>query len=169
MKNFILNLLVLLSLFSCSDKKKEEVKSTELRPYKIGDRYGFYGFVNGKEIRIEPDFHYAEDFSEDRAVVGYGGKYGYIDEKGILIIPITFDLAYKFSEGIAKVKKGNKYGYINKEGKLIIDFIYDDAKDFKNGKALVRIGTNLFYIYPDGSKVIISNTNQTFKYNPKNF
>lgn len=166
LKYFIF-MVVFLS-YGCG-KHKDEFKQMGLRPYKINDRYGFYGYVDGKEVRIEPDFHYAEDFKEGRAVVGYNEKYGYVDEKGKIVIPLIFDLAYSFSESIAKVKMRNKYGYINKDGKIIIDFIYDDAKDFKNGKAFVRIGTNSFYIFPDGSIANISNTNQTFRYNPRNF
>ncbi|MGC8764990.1 MAG: WG repeat-containing protein [Brevinematia bacterium] len=160
--------IILILFFSCQ-RQKEEVKQSGLRPYKINERYGFYGYIDGKEIRIEPDYHYAEEFSEGRAVVGYNGKYGYVNEKGALVIPMMFDLAYRFSEGIAKVKKGDKYGYIDMDGKVIIDFIYDDAKDFKNGRAFVRKGTNQFYIFPDGSPVCISNTNQTFRRNLRNF
>lgn len=164
----IVSFLIILLVFSCG-KQKEIEKKEGINLYKINDRYGFYGFVNGKEVRIEPDYEYAEEFKEGLALVSYNKKYGFINERGELAIPMIFDLAHSFSEGYAKVKVGEKYGYINREGRLVIDLIYDDAKDFKNGKALVRIGKESFYIYPDGKRVIMSNTNEVFKPNIKNF
>ena len=52
------------------------------------------------------------------AVVGKNGKYGYINESGRLVIPMTFKKAYPFAEnGLAFVVCENGLGgYINKEG-----------------------------------------------------
>lgn len=45
-----------------------------------------YGYINKKgEIIIEPKYDYAEEFSEDLAIVGTEGNLGYINKKGKLL------------------------------------------------------------------------------------
>lgn len=48
-----------------------------------------------------------------------GGKCGYIDKTGKIIINPQFDMAMSFSEGLAIVRIGDKYGYIDKTGKYV--------------------------------------------------
>lgn len=40
------------------------------------------------------------------------GKWGYIDTRGNIIIPLQFEEADQFSEGMAAVKVAGKWGYI---------------------------------------------------------
>ena len=51
--------------------------------------------------------------------VQVGGKWGYINQNGKIIIPCQFDDAYSFYGSVALVKKDNKWGVINSKGKLI--------------------------------------------------
>uniref|UniRef100_A0A7C4CB44 WG repeat-containing protein n=1 Tax=candidate division WOR-3 bacterium TaxID=2052148 RepID=A0A7C4CB44_UNCW3 len=51
-----------------------------------------------------------------------GGKWGYIDKSGSLVVNPQFDWAADFSEGLARVGIGVwplKYGYIDKNGKFV--------------------------------------------------
>src|SRR5579862_394911 len=48
------------------------------------------------------------------------GKWGYIDEKGKIVIEPTFESAANFTEGLAAVKANGKYGYIDRTGKFVI-------------------------------------------------
>lgn len=55
------------------------------------------------------------------AAVGLGGKLGYIDRTGKLVVPPQFDEAQKFSGGRARVriiKEG--YGYISTTGERLV-------------------------------------------------
>ena len=46
-----------------------------------------------------------------------GDKWGYIDKKGKIVIPIQYDDAWPFSDnGLARVKVNGKWGYIDKKG-----------------------------------------------------
>ena len=53
------------------------------------------------------------------------GKYGYINERGEMVIPCQYDSAGNFSSnGLARVKIDGKYGYINEKGEVVIPAEY---------------------------------------------
>ena len=59
------------------------------------------------------------------------GKYGYIDEKGKLVIPCKWRDARYFSEGLARVKNDNeRWGFIDKTGGVVIEFRWEQTGDF---------------------------------------
>ena len=67
----------------------------------------------------------------DYLPVKVGDKYGYIDQKGEIVIEPQFNWADRFSEGLALVRMeddnlgyNGKYGYINPEGKIVIEPAY---------------------------------------------
>jgi len=91
-----------------------------------------------------------------------GGKVGYIDRTGKLVLPARFDptcdpqvdavtmatpdpyvdwrirWARDFHEGRCAVRLGDKMGYIDTRGRLVSDELFDSAEDFCDG--LARIG-----------------------------
>lgn len=85
-----------------------------------------------------------------------GGKWGFVDKNGSIIINPTFDYAYNFSEGIAAVKIGGKYGFINTTGVLIVPCEYDDVESsFEDGEGkLVRGG--IIFVFDKSGKLIES-------------
>jgi len=56
--------------------------------------------------------------------VRVGGKNGYIDKTGKILIKPQFDYAWPFFEGLAVVKIGDRLGYIDKTG----EFIWEPAE-----------------------------------------
>jgi len=48
-----------------------------------------------------------------------GGRWGFIDKSGKIVINPQFDEAMAFTDGLARVKVGHKTGYINASGKYI--------------------------------------------------
>jgi len=99
-----------------------------------------------------------------RWIVTVGGKRGYIDRTGKVVIKPQWDTAYKFSEGLATVCVGNcdqehlqgyrltkdftvepveqtfKFGYIDEDGKMVINPMFEEAGDFSEGLAAVCQG-----------------------------
>ena len=77
----------------------------------------------------------------ERMSVDWDGPFGYINQKGEVVIPLKWDDAYDFSEDYAWVAQGkNSYGCINKDGQTIIPFEYEK-------------GYNLSHYYQQGGYV----------------
>jgi hypothetical protein len=76
--------------------------------------------------------------------------YGFINTKGQLNIPCTYDWAYDFSDDIAGVKKDGHYYYINKKGVKIIAQHFEKITPFYNGKAMITIKGKTFLIDTQG-------------------
>jgi len=66
-----------------------------------------------------------------------GGKWGYIDGYGKVIIPLEYEEVRNFSEGLAAVRKDGKWGYINLKNEVVIpiEFTNRGVGSFKNGGA----------------------------------
>ena len=65
-----------------------------------------------------------------------GGRWGFVNPFGQIIIEPQYDLAYGFSEGFAAVKSCGKWGFINKEGINIVPCIYEYFEaSYCNGRA----------------------------------
>lgn len=116
------------------------------------DRYGDYFF--GKEPK-----QWRSKYSEGmRRVKGPNGKYGFVDENGVLIINHVFSEAQDFSEGLAAVNIGiGQRGYINKNGTIVIRGKYLETKSFSEGFAAVRLsnyGLRWGYIDRNGEMIL---------------
>lgn len=82
------------------------------------------------------------------------GLYGFIDETGRVIIPITYADAGDPSEGLIRVKNGDKWGFLNYRGQVVVPFKYDCADDFSEGLARVVAGKKYGYINKAGMLAI---------------
>ena len=81
---------------------------------------------------------FINNWSDDAIfAVKKGGKWGYIDGYGKVIIPLEYEEVGDFSEGLAAVRKDNKWGYINPKNEVVIpiEFTNREVSYFKNGVA----------------------------------
>ena len=76
------------------------------------------------------------------APVKIGDKWGYINQRGEVVINSQFDYAMNFSEGLAAVKIGRKWGYAHQGGGVAIKPRFSEAESFSNGWAKARIDTS---------------------------
>lgn len=129
-----------------------------------------YYDLNGKQI-IPPSEICAgpvlgiEGFQEGLARIERKGKYGFIDKKGKLIIPVNFEQVGFFSNGLAPFRKKKKWGYINKSGKVIIEPIYDAASPFVDGKAKVKKDGLFGIISKEGKLILNAQYNEIIEFN----
>ena len=83
------------------------------------------------------------------------GQWGFINEKGEVVIPLTFRSVTSFSEGLAGVD--NRF-YIDKTGKVVFTLAkhYDEILPFAGGVALVARNKQYGYIDRSGKEVVPS-------------
>ncbi len=78
-------------------------------------------------------------FHEGFARVEKGGKYGFINGKGNLVIPMMpyEEVDMNFHDGRCRVKQNGKYGYIDTTGRLVIICKFTYAMPFSCERAVV--------------------------------
>jgi len=134
-----------------------------------GNMWGYQNESTG-EIVIPCQFYKAGKFSEHiprwakveknttpdevKATI----KKGFINENGIVVVPLKYDEIYEFSKYFkdwAMVRVDDKYGFIDINGKEVIPVIYSNSEfKFYEGLAVVRIGNLYGYIDKNGKEVI---------------
>lgn len=82
-------------------------------------------------------------------------KCGFLNAKGDVVIPSTFDFAHYFTEGLSGVKLKEKWGFINKTGQIVIPLKYDYVLPFRNGFAKVKL-KGRFYIIDKKGKIVLN-------------
>lgn len=139
-----------------TDQLKDIMNSNLIVIRSYSGKYGYQN-KNGETV-IKPMYDLAENFSEGLAAVNIGyetgdtgeidgngdpiweiinsGKWGYINEKGEVVIPFTIMGPGRFSDGLAKV---STHSFIDKTGKEVItvDKHYEGVSDFKGGYARI--------------------------------
>ena len=88
--------------------------------------------------------------SNEPAAVKKNGKWGYIDNKGKIVIEPAYEDADSFSIGYAPFCENGKWGCIDKKGVVLIKPQFELLKPFfKNGTA---------FVVDDGKKKLITVT-----------
>jgi hypothetical protein len=76
-------------------------------------------------------------FSEGLAAVNIGGRGGFINEDGDVVIEPQFNYVWSFRDGVARVAMGYQwdrlFGFIDTTGKIIIPIELRSANDFSEG------------------------------------
>jgi hypothetical protein len=88
--------------------------------------------------------------------VQIGGKWGYIDKQGKIIIKPQFESAKEFSDGMAVVSKNQDktFGYIDQSGKFIIEPGFQVAYPFSEGLARVWTDSRYYFIDKTGKETL---------------
>lgn len=148
----VLALFLLIGLTIFATKKTENEK-------KILWFDSFLWPVTGYNIK-------AEENTDLLIPVSTGGRYGFINRNGEVVIPLDFADARPFSENLAPVavvddSGAKKWGYIDTAGKLAIPAEYDEVWPFSEGLAVVKVanGSSAGYgfINASGELVIPAN------------
>ena len=112
---------------------------------------------------IKPGFYQVKEFSHGLAAVQpeQGGKWGYIDTSGEMVISPQFTEAQSFSDELARVSYGHEnggrgwFGFIDRAGEFVISPRYDSAEDFSAGYSCVFDGNRDSYIIDKRGNTVI--------------
>ena len=152
MNRFVLVMFIIISL-SFTPCRAQAVDNLNYIPIVQGDLYGLITITG--DMAIEPQFDYAQNFSEKLAAVQTtNGKWGYIDSTGTFIIEPEYDHASRFSQGLGFVGKNGKFGFVNKSGEMVIEPQVDGGGSFNNELANVLVENKWGYIGTGGQFVI---------------
>ena len=116
-----------------------------------GDLYGFFG---GDGLYAPCVWDGAGHFSEGLAQVKRGGKWGFIDRRGEVVVPCVWDEAQAFADALAAVRRGEKWGFVNARGELALPRVWEVAFSFDGGIAKVRRGGKWGLIDVDGAAIL---------------
>ena len=150
-RNILGVLLVLLAVASFPvanyfNKKfeKEKTRSTygklQWQPYciKVDERCGYKDRYN-KTVKLTARFEKTYPFTKSGrvhvALVRDKGKYGFIDEHGVFLIPAIYQEARPFHEKYTWVKKDKFYAKIDITGKVIQTSEYEEIRVETEGEA----------------------------------
>lgn len=101
---------------------------------------------SGRQIFCATKAHY---FCEGLCAVQVGGKWGFLNTSGKIVIPCQYDDVWNFKNGTAAVKFNDKYGLINKNGKFLAPLQYKDYDQVPqphDGVVCIDIGSKNKYI-----------------------
>jgi hypothetical protein len=112
------------------------LRDLELYQIKKDDKWGYID-KNGN-VKIEPQYEFENDFSNEYALVANEEYVGYINKKGKQVIDFIYDDGGDFIEGVAYVIKGDSVALINKLGYKVLDFEFSEISDAKDGVVLTK-------------------------------
>lgn len=125
------------------------------------DKETFY--INKANTFIIPattsDYSAVYGFSEGFAVANNAQyKYGFIDKKGNVVIPFTYDDASEFKNGLARVEQNGKDAFINTNNEIVIPFeTYDGVYPSVGANGLINVKKGNQYGYADANgKMVIA-------------
>lgn len=108
----------------------------QLKPF---EKKGEWGYVNEKEnFRIKANFESADEYKftmrngKDTvyyAKVGFGGKFGFLNDRGLFLLVPEFEVLSDFDNGSAVFTRNGQSGVVDATGKILVDG-YDDIKPF---------------------------------------
>jgi hypothetical protein len=81
-------------------------------------------------------------------------KYGFMDNRGTVVISPVYDFADFFSEGLALIEIDELYGFVDRDGKIIIEPMFKFADSFSEGLAFVNYQDECCWIDLSGEVVI---------------
>lgn len=149
--------------FGFVDKKGHEIVPPKYHAIKFYDEEGRYEdrwFIREGLIAVNFGAVPRDDpiaVPENKLVMDdewEGGKWGFVDKKGRIVIPIIYDNVWLFNDGIAVVQVKGKWGFINKKGWVVVPAKYDYVEVFNEGLANVALNGIYGFINKRGKVVI---------------
>ncbi len=118
--------------------------------------YYYYYTRNGLQLGTN-SWESLADFSDGLAAAKTGGRWGFIDTTGNMVIAASYEEASSFSKGTAIVRQNGKYKLINKKGTAVDNNLYDAAGNPANGMFPLQKGGKVGLTDEKGNTIIAFN------------
>ena len=163
------SMIVSLKTGKILSKKYDEVNCFSKEGYAIVKQQNKYGVINNKfeeVVSIKYDLLFIPNFiNPPFSILGVGlnKKYGFIDLKDNIIIPIKYDWVNNyFSDNLVGVELNGKFGFVHKNGNEVIYPKYDEIiKGFDFGKSLVTLDNQFISLDTIGNPTITKDPIET--------
>ena len=110
-----------------------------------------FSYVDGQgKVLTDKKYSSARNFFLNRAAVSINDKWGFINNLGVEIIPLQFDLVYEFHGASTFVKNNNQWYLIDTMGNIKSNLDIDYSWGFDNGIAKVLRGDSIGYMNSNG-------------------
>lgn len=94
------------------------------------------------------------DFQEGLAKVVEGGRIGYMDKAGTMVVPARFTDGFDYNDGVAVVESGGSFGAIDRFGDVIIPFEYDELGNMHKGRIAYEQGDRSGFLDWNGRPIL---------------
>lgn len=129
---------------------------------------GKYGYLNTEgDEQIDFVYDAAWDFNQGLGKVcngctfdfnegeWLGGEWGFINSRGKVTIPISYQWLGDFGESeLVMFKQGGKFGFIDQTANVVISAVYEQARSFREGLASVKKAGKWGFVNEKGIEVI---------------
>jgi hypothetical protein len=105
--------------------------------------------------------------TEGLTAVARNKKWGFINSKGVVVVPLKYDGPSEFEDGLACFELDGKYGFVNKSGKEVVAMKYESIDFFSNGLAGVMLNGKWGYVNMQGVMVIKPQFDNAGRFNKK--
>ncbi|HCS19872.1 MAG TPA: hypothetical protein DIW47_04815 [Bacteroidetes bacterium] len=96
-------------------------------PAKKKGKWGYVHIISKKPL-IAYEYQEVRSFKGELGAVKKGGKWGFIDYYGRVVIEIKYDDVKEFDYEYCAVKQGKKWGVIDRRGEIKVPFKYKDCE-----------------------------------------
>ncbi|WP_209331606.1 WG repeat-containing protein [Lunatimonas salinarum] len=134
-----------------------EVKIEEGNHYNVYFRDQKLGLLGpAGKWEVQPTTNVSRILPGNQGLYGalVGGKYGFINASGQLVIPAQFDEVKRFSDGLAATRSGFAWGFVNLNGDSVVPHRYDKTGDFFRGLAIVYQGGKANLVDQEGKELL---------------
>ncbi len=112
------------------------------------------GKSNTRDTKAPPKRQAPPEPQDIYIKINKGGKWGFGDRSGKIVIEPAYDEVFSFKEEFCCVEKDELFGFINREGTEIIPILFECALSFSEGLACVYKGGKCGYINAQNEMVI---------------
>jgi hypothetical protein len=105
---------------------------------------------------LSSEYQYVGELHDGFRCVKKDGYYGYVNEKGELLIPLIFRRAYDFKNKHAVVFPGAKCGVINTNGEYVVQPKYSESSEIEILDKFILVNSYSSYLYDFNGNAIIS-------------